>query len=291
MGSYLLPATSGAAQNLNASYESAGFVTAGVTAGAMTPIPISGTANTKGAWVELHSGIDAAGWAGFYLFLNIANLSGNRYLVDIGTGVAASEVVRMPDVYSAPGTVVAGPQVVYVPLNIAAGARVAARMQCSAIAGALTGAILGVIRNATSPPLWNNCERFTTTPAGSPAATFPSDTDVTATVVAGTGWTVMKASTARTYGAIMPSMSVQKSGTVPTTAQPVTLRTAVGATLSEVLIGAQPEYVSSSAPAVNRFNGLPLLHSVPSTSQINCEILTGVAGLNDKFCVSYHGFY
>lgn len=86
----------------------------------------SGSANTKGSWVELEAScpFDVDGfWVSFF---NVT--SRGRQFVDIGIGAAASEVVLVPNVPFV-GAVDATLGSFYVPIRIAAGERISARSQ------------------------------------------------------------------------------------------------------------------------------------------------------------------
>jgi hypothetical protein len=100
------------------------------------PILISSGAgaNTKGSWVQLAASTAAAS---LKLIISIAPASGtnSRFAIDIGTGGAGSEVVKIPDLFvqNAQGQSVT----VEVPFfNISAGTRVAAR--CSDNVGSVS---------------------------------------------------------------------------------------------------------------------------------------------------------
>jgi hypothetical protein len=285
MSSFISFASGGSPVNINTSYEYIGITSVGA-ATALT----SGIANTKGLYTTLTAST-SADIAGFWLLVNTSNGSGNRYLIDIATGAALSEVVLVPDVYSQPGTVGAGDQVVFIPLNIAAGTRISARCQCNGATGTVNVAIIGEVRTANHPPLYNSCERVSSTPAGSPQATTPSNTDITAVTTAATGWTEINASTARTYGALVAIAGIRVSGTAPTTAQSVSLRLATGAAASEVLFAQTSTTVATANPAVPRWPGLPIYKSIPSGTRISGEVLAGTAGASDIFSPLVLGFY
>lgn len=94
-----------------------------------TSVAAHASANTKGGWVQISAStpIDADG---FYLNL-LAGTVSRDFLIDIGIGAAASEVVILPDLPMSSGTAGQATEV-YVPLRIARGTRVAARCQATA---------------------------------------------------------------------------------------------------------------------------------------------------------------
>ena len=285
MSGYTSFASGGSPVNIDTSYIYAGIT----SAGAATQLT-SGAINTKGSYVELTAST-SADIAGFWLLINTANASANRYLIDIATGAAASEVVLVPDVYSQPGTLGAGDQVVFIPLNITSGTRVSARCQCNGASGTVNVAVIGEVRTANHPPLYNSCERVSSTPAGSPQATTPSNTDITAVTTAATGWTTINASTARDYGALVAIGGPRISAAAPTTAQAVSLRLATGAAASEVLFAQTTTTVATANPAVARWPGLAVYKSIPSGTRISGEVLAGTAGASDIFSPLVLGFY
>jgi len=285
MSGYTSFASGGSPVNIDTSYIYAGIT----SAGAATQLT-GGAINTKGSYVELTDST-SADIAGFWLLINTANASANRYLIDIATGAATSEVVLVPDVYSQPGTLGAGDQVVFIPLNITSGTRVSARCQCNGASGTVNVAVIGEVRTANHPPLYNSCERVSSTPAGSPQATTPSNTDLTGVVTAGTGWTTINASTARTYGALVAIMGIRVSGAAPTTAQPGSLRLATGAATAETLFAQTPSTMNTANPAVPRWPGLPIYKSIPANTRISGEVLVGTAGASDIFSPLVLGFY
>ena len=117
-------------------------VTAIETGGAVTAdsggtsIDPGAVAHTKGAWTQL-----IASTATIYEWLlvaignqNNAARTGMDFLIDIGVGAAAAEVVTVADLYGrVPGSGALRPFPDYyvIPVTIAAGSRIAARMQSS----------------------------------------------------------------------------------------------------------------------------------------------------------------
>ena len=107
---------------------------AAVTASSVaTSIAADVAAHTKGAWVEL---IASTGGAAVGVLLTITNWSNGNvdYLIDLGTGAAASESVKIPNIYfRGPGSSIPiSVKSIFVPLSIAASTRVALRCQSEA---------------------------------------------------------------------------------------------------------------------------------------------------------------
>ena len=86
-----------------------------------------GSANTKGAWVELSAATPIAA-SGFTLNLNRPAVVEGCYMVDVGIGAGGAEQVILSNIAIDLGSPNPG-DAVFVPLAIAAGTRVAARMQ------------------------------------------------------------------------------------------------------------------------------------------------------------------
>ena len=267
------------------------YIFGGITAaGAGTVVTSSASLNTKGAWVELNAST-SANIAGFYLTIHTANSSSTRHLLDIGVGAAASEVVLVPDIFVLAGTIGGGTQTIYIPMNILSGTRISARCQSSGASGSVQVVLTGEVRTADHPPLYDNCERFSSTPAGSPQATLPSSTDLAVVTTANTGWTTINASTARTYGAVLAILGLKVAATAPTTAQSVTLRIATGAAASEAVFFQLQSTVTTANPTIPRWSSFAVNKSIPSGTRVSGEVLGTTAGVADIFSAMLLGFY
>jgi len=90
----------------------------------------AGSANTKGSFVELDASTAFAA-IGVIVYAQDFSASNQRHLIDIATGAAASETVVIPNVfYGSPSTSSAShPAPVFLPIAVAAGARISARTQ------------------------------------------------------------------------------------------------------------------------------------------------------------------
>ena len=97
-----------------------------------------GVVHTKGAWFELSSSLTYNMSGGFLRLGNTRNSSRQTYnfLIDVGIGAAASEVVIISNTAMRTTTgETLTPAWVPIPVNIVAGTRVAIRAQCSGIDG------------------------------------------------------------------------------------------------------------------------------------------------------------
>ena len=89
------------------------------------------TSNVKGAYVELAASLPAAA-KGVMVMIQFGSAAGNSWLIDLSVGAAASEVVVVADLTYSNGSASIGNQIgVYVPVALAASARLAARCACS----------------------------------------------------------------------------------------------------------------------------------------------------------------
>lgn len=91
----------------------------------------AGTSHTEGAWTQLAAAtsFDAVG---FYLIISTHNSNGIDYHIDIGTGAVASEtaiIQNIPVTSGCPTAGICSDMAIYIPLAIANGTRVAARIQ------------------------------------------------------------------------------------------------------------------------------------------------------------------
>lgn len=104
-------------------------VSTAVTANSTGIIVTSGTANTKGAWQEM---IASTSEETYWVQLHLKGLGADEsYLVDLGTGAAASEVVKVANMYVfGNGSFFATTPIIF-PLTIPSGTRVSLRCQAT----------------------------------------------------------------------------------------------------------------------------------------------------------------
>lgn len=93
-----------------------------------TTITASGTANTKGSWTQLSASTSGdASW----IEVMIGSSTIGRFLVDIGIGASGSETVLLSNLHFDSANSGAGAMYYRLPVAIAAGTRIAARVQAS----------------------------------------------------------------------------------------------------------------------------------------------------------------
>lgn len=269
---------SGANLNLNNSYETVGR---GAT-GAGTTLTGNASANALGAYAEITAST-AAAWAGFWVFIGNGSASAVRCLYDVATGAGGAEATLLGSIYAASGPTT-GYAAHWHPLNVASGTRLSMRIRsATASSPTMTAAIIGVVDNAQSAPMFNSAELLV---AADTAATRASSINVTTVATADTGWTQFIASTAREYGALMPNMSL--SSTAPTVAQNFTLRLGTGAAASEVVFWEEP-FATLTTPTIQRFPGLNIAKTVAAGTRIAAEVLAPNAG--EIYCPQLIGYY
>jgi hypothetical protein len=262
-------APGGSPTNVNTTYETVGVFLSGPDAGEGTTVT-GGAANTKGAAWEQLTAATTSDWAGFMVLVSAANSSGNRFLVDIATGALAAETVIIPNFFAFPSSVGAGMSWAYFPLNVPAGTRISAKLQANGSGGNAQVSIVGEVRTANHPPLWNNCELLA---AAWTTTTYPSATTITSVSAGNTGWTEVVASTARTYGAMVANMG-PATGLNPTVARSLIYRLATGAAASEVAFYALPSGTIASNPYTGRPPLRPIFKSIPSGTRVSAEVIS-----------------
>lgn len=274
----------GSPQNIDTTYERVGFTATGTG----TSIQAGAVANTKAATFTTLSAATSGSFAGFWVFLQISSTSAARFLIDIAVGAAPSETVIVPDIFSTPGVVGVGEQILFCPINVAAGTRISARSQSSTGSATIQVAIIGEIRTANHPPLYNNCERVTTNPTN----TFPSGTDIAGVATADTGWVTLKDPTARTYGALLSMIGTQTSATAADNAQSVSFRLATGAAASEVwFFSTLSNGPATTSPSMPRFPLIPIYKTIPSGTRLAGEILLTTTSAQNTYSPLVLGFY
>lgn len=133
-----------------------GTETAGVVAAASTGVVVASSAsiNTKGTWVELTAATARHG-IGILVNLRRGHTAVADFLVDIGIGAAAAEIVIVPNLKADSGTnTLTRSAPLWIPIGIPAGTRISARCQ-STISAAASRVQVTVVYGSmlTAPPL------------------------------------------------------------------------------------------------------------------------------------------
>jgi hypothetical protein len=225
------------------------------------------TAHTKGAYTEIVASTAAETSAVWFRFFGVGTASTNTAtLLDIAVGASGSETIVIPNVgIGSAATPNRNGVCVLVPLRVAAGTRISARIQ-SVVAGGKTGSV--EMRTFA----WGN-------PALSPTAldTFGSDTATSqALVFASAGaYTQVAASTTKAYKAFVMVPSAHNIQLDNTT---VVITLATGAAASETPIGQTSGRTAASEEVDTAvFPIVPTSADVPTGSRL-AVLNTGLSG-------------
>lgn len=269
MSSVISFGAAAAIQNPNDTYEALGYG----TDGSLTLLTAAGSGNTKGSYATV--GTTANAWAGFYIDIGNPNTAANRYILDIRTGGAT---IIMPDLYIQPGASSSGR--VFVPLAVASGVLIEARVQCQTASGTLRIALSGRIASASTPP----CYAQATALNADTTNTRASTTNVPYASSLGS-YTQLIASTAATYGALLAVAA--DNGTMATTQQTAHI-VATGAAASEVALGRIAAGAANAAPIMPR--GFRLFEQgISSGTRIAAASLAATPG-TDNARIGLYGF-
>ena len=277
MSSFVSFASSGGAnQNLNNSYETLGYGTAGTG----TLVTANASANTKGSY-SASLGTTAADWAGFYLHIGSASASTVRYIVDVSLDNGST--VHVPNLYLEPGQTV-GPTVIWIPLFVASGAVIVARIQASTGAATLRVGVQGVVDNSQSAPMYTTMTALNIDTAATRAGTA----DIAFQDNAGTTYGAIVASTGAEYKAFL--FSPGSNGTNPGTSQAALLKFATGAAASEVEFGDWPIWVMNAAAPYNVDRSLAYFErTIAASTRLSVKPLVATPG-TDNLRMAAYGF-
>lgn len=269
-------AAAGANQNLDNSYETIGYDTNGVG----TLVSANGSAHTKGAYASAQlSAATANAWAGFYLMIGTGSASTSRQIMDISFD--GGSTTHVPNLYYEPNSN-NGLIMVWIPLAVAAGSQVMARIQASAGSQTVRLGIIGVVRNSQSAPMYTTMTALavdtTNTRAGTSSISMQNN--------AGTTYGTIVASTGAQYSAFL--FSPGHSGTNPATAQNALLRFATGAAASEVEFGLAGATILNSATPFNISRQMPSYErTIASGTRLSVKPLVATPGTDTLFMAAY----
>lgn len=266
----LPPSGGGSPVNPDNTVEALGY---GAT-GAGTTVTSGGT-NTKGSPAAIGT-VGGTSWAGLYLDVGMGSNSGARYLLDLSFDNASTWAVQ--NLFLQPGTSGAYTRI-FLPLNVASGAQVAARVQSSVASATLSIAVKGLLRNADSLPLFSTVTALSVDSAN----TRPSTVDVG---LANT-FVELISSTAAGYGALLAV--VADNGTLPATSQGASFAIGLGGSGSEAEIDRWGVQISTANPAIRTGASPVLMKTIPSGSRLSARGLAATPG-SDAFRVALYGF-
>lgn len=221
-------------------------------------------------------------WAGFCLYVSTANSSGNRYLLDV---MDSGAHVIAANIYVEPGVAASGvPTEVCIPLNVAAGKTINIGLQGVGSGNSLKVAIKGLVRQASSPPLWNTFAALNYDLPNTRASTI----DVLNHTTFGSSWTSVVSSNPATCGALLYIIGDNATG--PAGGYVSTLRIAVtpnGGSLSEI----SRIIVGMAASGALYRNPVGIIYqSIPSLAAISADVVTPANGTDNHrvgiYCLS-----
>ena len=265
---------SGANQNLDNTYERLGQGAVGVgsacTAGA----------GSKGTGASI--GTTSSAWSGFWIYVQAASTSNNRYLVDISNDNGSTWFVS--NLYIEPNGS-APVFAIFVPLNVAAASVMTFRAQGNG-AGTVRVWLMGVVTNSQSPPMFSSMTALNVDTTN----TRPGQSDLTMVASGSTTFSEIEDSTVATYGALMAVVGGPTTGAV-TTSQATLLNIGTGAAASETIIGALSVYSNSGSAASFRSQAPLLLYkTIASGSRLSVQMLSTTQGANDLYQCGLYGF-
>lgn len=267
MSSFVSFAAGSAPANLDNTYEALGFGSDGTG----TNVTANAAGHTKGSFVSL--GTSTADYAGFMLWIG-PGTSSARYLLDIRAG--ASTVI-VPNLYVHTGSII-GWRSVFIPLNVLSGTELHCAVQASGTGGlSCYFAIVGVLRNSQSAPLFSSMVALSVDTTNTRASTVSVPLTDT--------WTTLLASTAATYGGLLAVTGVGSSN--PGTAQASTVFLGTGVAASEVGFYQYPIVANGTDPRLpSAYSGL-IAKSISSGTRIAGKIDAATSG--DNFGIGLYG--
>jgi len=243
--------------------------------GSSEGVTVSSTvANTKGAWFELIASTDRD-LMGFYLHFYQTGF-GFSYLTDIGVGGAGNEEVLVPNLLrqsqSADETVTG----LYIPISIAKGTRVSARLQSST---ASTGTRLGFV--GISPGFMSDAPYTMASTYG--AVTTDSggtEVDTSGTINTYGSWVELTASTDRDHRGLLVTLGDQLN-TANTTAR-CAFQLAVGGSGSEEIILHSGSNAISSTEQTSGGHNYWFPIEVPAGSRLAMRRRSSITNVTDR---------
>lgn len=248
-------AIAGGFSNLN----DQGTVTASSTG---TQLTASGSINTKGSYTQLVASTpyDACG---FLVTLENPSNGANGFLVDIAVGAAASEIVVVPNIPFAISNSASafGCMSIYVPCEIPAGSRIAARCQSTVASATVNAQVILLDGNFTTDTPYGAPQNY----GASTATSLGTQIDPGAVLNTKGNWVQLVAST--TYDLAALQIIADHQGAM--TLSNILLDIGVGAAASEQIIIPNVQF-SSNSGGIMLFNSAPpLFHTrIPAGSRI-----------------------
>lgn len=258
------PKGSSANKNLDVTPYYLGFN--GSSDGGGTTITANASIHAKGTWQSL--GTVSSDIFDVTLLAGKASSSANAYSISL----RIAGVVVLSDLFLWPGAN-AGWHAIPIKLNVAAGSLVEVQIQANVGGSAtLKFALSGSVRDITSPPGYASLEGVA--PAGVAAQTRASTVDVAASVAATPTFTTLVASTSKNYAGVVLVASPSTSGPV---SQDATVKVAVGAAGSEVVIGQMLVLANATDPRMIGAFSEFIQKRIPAGSRLSSCITAAAA--------------
>lgn len=277
--SYYFPTaeSSGQARNPDRTFEFQGFAALNVASG--TDVASSASANTKStSWVAI-GGPTTSAWSSITLTLRA---SGNvRYLLDLSTNNSTANLVS--DLLFSNQT--SATTVISLPLKVAAGTTIYAKVQSSSTSQTVNLAITGTVANAFDPPGFTSLAKILAPDTGNTRGNASVNAVASSTAPA----FIPAATTAAAYGGLLFVVSEGTAG--PSTNDSFMIELAKGSSGSEVIIQKHLLTVAATGTMFPR-NVAPVLPlAVPSSTPLSYRVWNVAAG-NDGYNVraAIYGF-
>lgn len=271
------PAGGGAPTNLDTTKEPIGWG----TGGALTTLTSGGSGNALGA-TSASLGTTANAWESFYLYVSQASSAGDYYQVDLSfDGGSTWPAVGLH--YEPNGNVISYAPY-RLPIKVAAGSDVRARLRASSASLTLRMALEGVVRTSASPPGFTSLVPLNINTAATGVA-------VTTTLASATAWTQTIAATAADYGGLLVMYGSHTSGATPNDQQYGAALVGIGASGSEVEISRDSVLLISSGNSCRTIGCGVIQKAIPAGTRIATAFRGSgtMDGTTDRIGVGVYG--
>lgn len=231
----------------------------------------TGGANGKGTNTSL-GGTTSGDVAGYFVWIGPSGGS-TRLLIDIRDD--AGNLI-FPNLYAMPGTT--GWRRIWISQNIASGTALYAQAQANTATATVQIGIECVLRNSTSPPLWDTVTALAVDTTNTRAST------VSVPLHSSASWTTIVASTAAAYGAL--TMISGATSSAPATAQSAAFLVGVGGTPATVMQSLAQMLTSGVTVSTV---GNTLEATIPISSVLSGDILANTPG-SDTGHIALYGY-
>lgn len=248
--------------NLDTDYEVAGIG----TTGAGTTLTSAGS-NTAGTPVQLLAA-STFDYHGVVVVLGPENTSADRYMVDVSFDGGSTWAIPNLFVHNSATTQWTP---VYFPLSVGTGADIRARLRCSNAAKTKVVYVIGIKRQAASPPGYTSVVSLT----ADTTTTRPDNANVPLTNT----WTELITSTSDAYGGLLAI--VGDNGSTPGTAQSALVTIGTGGSGSEAAYAAPfSVFIGTANPIIRNGFSRTFEKAIPSGTRLSARINATTTGDN-----------